>query len=349
MTKKILVIGGSVAALGLALAVIPSPSAKGQSPDESALLEQKLEQMQRKIDALQTGRLQATDAAVRRALQAAEPALRQYQTAVQEIEGVQDVEGPTTLVVEGPSWLGVETAEVTSDVVKERKLPAERGVVIHSVTPDSPAAKAGLKENDVITEVDGQRIEGAAQFRRMIHEIPPGRTIPLVVWRDGRPQTISVTLGRAEERHTEWMKSLPGNFAFQMPEVRIPEMPSIDMNGEFVLAPGSRGRLGIDAEEIEGQLGTYFGAPDGEGILVRSVNSGSPAEKSGMKAGDVITSVNGERVRTVGDLRESLAKAEDKPVKVGVLRNRNEMTLTVELPPRSAKSTRKLLTHRTFI
>src|SRR5260370_42693204 len=78
---------------------------------------------------------------------------------------------------DGSSWLGVETHEVTGDKAKELKLSAERGVVLGKIVPDSPAAKAGLKENDVVTEIKGQRIEGAAQFRRMIREIPAGRTI----------------------------------------------------------------------------------------------------------------------------------------------------------------------------
>jgi serine protease Do len=133
-----------------------------------------------------------------------------------------------------------------------------------------------------------------------------------------------------------------------MPEVQIPEIPSIDLGGDFTIFAGGRARLGIDAEEIGGQLGSFFGAPDGEGILVRSVNAGSPAEKAGMKAGDVITAVGGERVRTVGDLREKLAKVEDKPVQIGVLRNKKEMTLNVELPKRPSKSVHKI-SRRTFI
>src|SRR5947209_19640484 len=78
---------------------------------------------------------------------------------------------------EGPSWLGVEAREVTPENAKDLKLPAERGVLIGAVTPDSPAAKAGLKEKDVITEVNGQRVEGAAQFRRIVREIPAGRAV----------------------------------------------------------------------------------------------------------------------------------------------------------------------------
>jgi serine protease Do len=242
---------------------------------------------------------------------------------------------------EGPSWLGVETHEVTPENAKELKLPAERGVVVAGVTKDSPAAKAGLKEKDVITEVNGQRVEGAAQFRRMIHEIPAGRAAQLTVWRDGRAQTLSATLGKAEELHNRWMGATPGSFAFRMPEVDIPEMPPMDLGGEMGMLAGGRPRLGIDAEDIGGQLGSFFGAPDGEGILVRNVNSGSPAERAGLRAGDVITSFNGERVRSLGDLRQKLSSQnEAKTAKIGVLRNKSEISLTVELPQRTPKQHR---------
>jgi serine protease Do len=249
---------------------------------------------------------------------------------------------------EGPSWLGVEAREVTPDNVKELKLPAERGVVVGRIAPNSPAAKAGLKENDVITEVDGQRVEGSTQFRRMIHEIPAGRTVQLSIWREGRSQTLSATLGEAEQTHRTWMNTEPGSFSFTMPEVEVPDlqevmpMESFDMNEGFALIPGGRPRLGIDAEDISGQLGSYFGAPDGEGILVRNVNAGSAAEKAGLKAGDVVTTFNGERIRSLGDLRERLmAKSDDKPVKLGVWRNKSSITLTVELPATKAKLPRR--------
>jgi S1-C subfamily serine protease len=123
-------------------------------------------------------------------------------------------------------------------------------------------------------------------------------------------------------------------------------------------------RLGIDAEDLAGQLGSFFGAPDGEGILVRSVNSGSPAEKAGVKAGDVITSLNGERIRSVGDLRQKLAaqhgekdrdagkekesKDKTRTVKLGMLRNKSEISLNVELPT-PEKTTRHVIGHRTNI
>ena len=89
--------------------------------------------------------------------------------------------------------------------------------------------------------------------------------------------------------------------------------------------------IGINGENLNGQLGTYFGAPDGEGVLVREVQSGSPAEKAGLKAGDVITKVAGDRVKTLGELQSKLReKREDKTVQITVMRRGSETSITVE-------------------
>jgi len=94
---------------------------------------------------------------------------------------------------------------------------------------------------------------------------------------------------------------------------------------------------------LTGQLGAYFGVPEGEGILIRNVNADSPAEKAGVKAGDVITTFNGERIRTAAELREKLAGIEGgKSVTLGLLRNKSEIKLTVELPAPAPKEKRKV-------
>ena len=241
------------------------------------------------------------------------------------------------------SWLGVEPSEVTSDKAKELKLPAEHGVLLDKVMNDSPASKAGLKENDVVTEINGQRVEGAAQFRRMLREIPAGRTAQLTVWRDGRTRSVTVTMGKLEESRHNLAFAAPGAFALQVPEMPdLPAMPELNIDGGvFAISP--RPRLGIDAEDLNGQLGTFFGAPEGEGILVRDVANGSVAEKAGLKAGDVIISLNGDRIRSVGDLRAKLGtRTGDKATtaRLGVLRNHSEIPLSVELPAPAPRAKR---------
>src|SRR6266480_3023696 len=323
MNKRNLFTIGGAAAFGLALVALPASPARAQKPEDSTVT-----RLQQELDELQA----------------------QDPPQIEVLPRVATDDLNILIGDDGSGWLGVETHEVTADKAKELKLSAERGVVLGRIVPDSPAAKAGLKENDVVTEINGQCVEGAAQFRRMIHEIPAGRSIQLTVWRDGRTQTISATLGKSEERHHAMKKMMaptPGTFAFRMPE--IPEIPSMEWDGGRFL--GGQPRLGIDAEDLSGQLGAFFGAPDGEGILVRDVNSGSPAEKAGVKAGDVITSLNGDRIRTVGDLREKLsAKRDDKDrtVKLGVLRNKSEISLTVELPAAAARP-KRLVSRRTSI
>jgi serine protease Do len=250
----------------------------------------------------------------------------------------------------------VETAEVNAEKTKELKLPAERGVLLTEIVPDSPAAKAGLKANDVVTEFNGQHVEGAAQFRRMVRETPAGRTVQLTVWRDGRSQTISVTLGEGEQRRHARAGVVPrGDWTIEMPRIPKVEIPRFEWNDGVFFS--RRPMLGISADDLSGQLGSYFGAPDGEGVLVREVNSGSPAEKAGIKAGDVIIKVDGARVRTVGDLHEKLRektgngadKAEKATVSIGLLRDRKEMTVNVEIERPQAPKPRRLVSRRTTI
>src|SRR6266853_2100269 len=230
MKKNIFGVGAGVATLSMGLIALPSPSAPIQEQgDASATI-----RVQRlpKVRELQRVQIDGDRIAhdVDHALEQSEGVLAGMPVLVDpEIQQVTILDGD-----EGPSWLGVETHEVTPEDAKNLKLSAERGVVVAGVTEDSPAAKAGLKEKDVITEVNGQRVEGAAQFRRIIHEIPAGRTAQLSVWRDGRAQTLSATLGKAEERHNTWTGASPEAFAFHMPNFQMPDMPSVDV-GEMAM------------------------------------------------------------------------------------------------------------------
>jgi len=350
MMKRTLLVAVGTAALGISLIALPAHSSRAQSSQENSVASLKRE----------IAELKARLAAAQEEQEFSAPVIAEAPEVGPEIEierrliDMQEPEGPVAPVApsapsarrlvmsldgDGGSWLGVETQEVTSEKAKSLKLSSERGALIGKVLPDSPASKAGLKENDVVTEINGQRVEGTAQFRRLIREIPGGRNVQLSVWRDGKQQNITATLGKSEERHNTMMNAMPQGFAFRVPE--IPEIRNFDWNGGMLLA--GKPRLGIDAEDLTGQLGAYFGVPEGEGILIRNVNADSPAEKAGVKAGDVITTFNSERIRTAGELREKLAGIESgKSVTLGLLRNKSEIKLTVELPAPAAKEKRKV-------
>ena len=247
---------------------------------------------------------------------------------------------PDVLVMssdDGSGWLGVEISEVTAEKAKDLKLAGVRGVIVMDVEPDGPAAKAGLKENDVITQYDGQAVEGTVQFRRLVRETPAGRTVRLEISRNGSIQNISVDLGDRsaffEKKMKGKMRDFDNAYAFSMPNPDFSfSMPTMD---------GRSPMLGIDAEDVSGQLGSYFGAPDGTGVLVREVRPGMAAEKAGLKAGDVIVKVDGKPVRTLADLRGQLRdKGEQKSVSLGILRRGAEMSVAVTIEkPQPVEST----------
>ncbi|MHB8754565.1 MAG: PDZ domain-containing protein [Candidatus Acidiferrales bacterium] len=217
-------------------------------------------------------------------------------------------------------WLGVEISQVTPEKVKELKLPRLAGVIVSHVLPDSPSAKAGLETNDVILEYDGRAVEGAVQFRRLVRETPPGRSVDLDVDRNGHEQKLTVQVGnRAGSIESGVREVLPPrnfDFKFNMPEI----------------FPGMTPTLGVEAEDVTGQLGTYFHVPGKEGVLIREVSANSPAAKAGLKAGDVITRVDGATVKTVSDLRERLREKRDqKTVSLSIIRQGAEMAVTVTL------------------
>jgi serine protease Do len=252
---------------------------------------------------------------------------------------------PDVLVMssdDGSGWLGVEISEVTAEKAKDLKLAGVRGVIVMDVEPDSPAAKAGLKENDVITQYDGQAVEGTVQFRRLVRETPAGRTVTLAISRNGSIQNISVDLGDRSAFFEKKMKGKRRDFdnayAFSMPNPDFSfSMPAID---------GRSPMLGINAEDVSGQLGSYFGAPDGTGVLIREVRPGMAAEKAGLKAGDVIIKADGKPVRTLAELRAQLRdKGEQKSVSLGILRKGAEMSVAVMMEkPQPVESTH--LVHR---
>ena len=201
----------------------------------------------------------------------------------------------------GGSYLGIGVAEVDADRAKALNLKEVRGVEVKSVDESSPAAKAGLKEGDVVLEYNGQRIEGTEQFVRLVRETPVDRQVRLSVWRNGALESVTAGIGRRSAEHFAFHNDDDGDaVAVEIPAMPpMPAMPSVPPVPEIASLPdwphgtsGHSGMLGIETESLNSQLAEFFGVKGG--VLIRSVTKNSAAEKAGMRAGDVIVKVDGE-------------------------------------------------------
>ena len=232
------------------------------------------------------------------------------------------------------SYLGVDIADVSKDRIGALKLKEEKGVEVTMVDQDAPAGKAGIKEHDVILTMNGTAIESGAQLRRMIHETPPGRVVTLGLSRDGQPLTLQVQLADKHKEYS-WPGPKPGDIHVNIPPIHVPDIDIPSMNMVVVT---SSARSGLMVENITPQLGEFFGVKDGNGVLVRSVEKGSRAEKAGFRAGDVIIKINNQPVHDTSDFSHAVKSRENNAVTVGVVRDKKEQTLNLTLPPRKESS-----------
>lgn len=225
------------------------------------------------------------------------------------------------LRVGGGSYLGVSLREIDADRAKELKLKEEAGVEITRVEDDSPASKAGLKAGDVVLAYNGQRVEGMEQFSRFVRETPAGREVKLLVSRDGNTQTLAAKLGARK-----------GPIAVAAPRIDIPvvaPMPSMpDLPRGLMMWRSSM--LGIEGEALRGQMAEFFGVK--EGVLVRSVLKDTPADKAGLKAGDVILKIDDTKVTSPNEIGSAIRGMRDKKTfPVTVVREKREMTVNATI------------------
>ena len=234
-----------------------------------------------------------------------------------------------TIQRSGTSYLGIGALEVSPERAKVLNLKEERGVEVDHVEDDGPAAKAGMKQGDVVLEYNGEKVEGTEQFIRMVRETPAGRQVKVVVWRNGANQTLTVTVGARRDTVVE---TPSGPFTVPMPPIPPIEIPKFEMSWQTPL-------LGIEGESLgsQSQFADFFGVKDG--VLVKSVIRNSAAEKGGLKAGDVIVKVDDSKVTSTREITSVLRSNRSKNnFTLTVVRNKKEMTVTVTIPDRSGQN-----------
>lgn len=245
------------------------------------------------------------------------------------------------------SRLGV----TVQDVEDSDKKDVKSGVIVETVDPDGPAQKAGIKSADAIVEFDGERVRSVRQFQRIVQESAPDRPVPVVLSRAGQRVTVNITPApwRMGDDFGVRLLDLPRIVRPAIPPVPAaprapraapapPEPPGYDWfsgDGAFTILAG-RGRLGITTEQVDGQLAEYFGVK--EGALVKSVQEGSAAAKAGIKAGDVITAINGSHVYDPSDVSRAVNRLDaGAEFTVDVVRDRKTQTLKGKLEARAQR------------
>jgi serine protease Do len=219
------------------------------------------------------------------------------------------------------AWLGVYTQSVTDEIATSYKLPVQYGVVVDDVVEDSPAEEAGLKEDDIIISFNGAKVADASDLTDLVADQKPGDKVTLKIYRDGKEQTLEATLSSRRSSNKQV-------FTFTTPR-----------SGSHAYWYGDSDRkqsyIGVSLTELSDQLAEYFGATRNGGVLISEVSEDSPAEKAGLKAGDVIVAVNDEKVTDASDVSEIITdmKAGEK-ANLKILRNKSPMTVAVEVAER---------------
>ena len=180
-----------------------------------------------------------------------------------------------------------------------------------------------MRVGDVVLSFDGEKVRSARHLARLIEETPDGRDVAVEIRRDGATQTLKV--------RPRAVQSIIGNSLDRLYQFEFPESFERFRDRDGLLFSQQvlrRGRLGVDVQELTDQLGEYFGATTG--VLVTRVHDGSAAKTAGLKAGDVITEINGQAVRTTADIQRRLLNADGK-ASVTIIRDRKPMTIDVPL------------------
>ncbi|WP_328820678.1 Do family serine endopeptidase [Permianibacter fluminis] len=200
-------------------------------------------------------------------------------------------------------YIGVGIQDVSDEIAASFGLDRPRGALIGSVEKGGPADKAGLKAGDVITGVDGQKIEDSGELPFLIGAVKPGKSAKIELLRDGKVKTLSVTVGAKKADD---------------------EVASSDSTGN------KQRRLGVVVGELTDEQ-RVDAAADG-GILVRDVEDG-PAADAGIRPGDIILSINRQPVSSVSQFRELVSKLPaGKSVPVHVVTRGNARFLVLRVP-----------------
>jgi len=264
--------------------------------------------------------------------------------------------GAFSFFIEGGSFLGVYAEDLNKENMGRYGMREVRGVGITQVVKESPAEKAGLKKDDVILKFEGDSVTSVRKLNRLVSEVAPDQSVRLGISRSGSEQEVSVTIGKRDQslnafNRLEGLEGLRGMEGFkgleglqkmeglkELGDLKAFKVPGGNLwkwegegsaNDGLVYALGNNRRMGVSTVQLTKQLADYFGIADGKGVLVTSVSDDSPAARAGLKAGDVITTADGDQIEGPGDLSRAINKNKDGDVTVVIIRDKKQRTIKV--------------------
>ena len=218
-------------------------------------------------------------------------------------------------------WIGIYMQDVNRDLAEAFDLKTTDGVLVNDIADDSPADKAGIEPKDIILEWNGTPVKDSDALTELVRAAKIGDKADLLVNRDGKEMKVSVEIGERRETQLygfggegdadsdDWA---PRGFAF---------LDNMRTTG-----------IGVSMQALSGDLGEYFGIPKGEGALITEVIKDTPAEKAGLKVGDVVVEVNGETIETPGDVSNELrGKDRGETVELTIVRDKARQKVSVEI------------------
>jgi serine protease Do len=243
-----------------------------------------------------------------------------------------------SIFIDGGGFLGVYAEDINRENMGRYNMNQVRGVGVTQVVKDSPAEKAGLRKDDVILRIDGENVTSVRKLNRLVSEMAPDHSVKVALSRGGAEQEVTATIGKrnnpnmvgdllgGDPKIWKWEGPDPKTFKWEGP---MPGRDGFANNGDLAFVLGSSRRIGVSTMELTKQLADYFGIADGKGVLVTSVTDDGPAAKAGVRAGDVITAVDGEAVDSPGDISRVINRKKEGEVALTVIRNKTQQTIRV--------------------
>lgn len=230
-------------------------------------------------------------------------------------------------------FLGVELQPLT-DALREGLNYNGDGVLVSRVQDDSPADKAGIKKGDIIVSLNSRTMKSPDQLTATIRDMKVGQNVSVAVWRKGARQSLDAKLverqdqmGRSDSDDDD-LGDLPRRMQRDMaPMMRWHD----DGNHMYMFRSMGRGRLGVRVESLNSDLGPYFSKSDGKGAVIVEVLKDTPAERAGLKAGDVITKIGDHDINGSDDVVEALDDTPKGPISITVMRRGQTRKLSAEL------------------